>query len=140
MQDKDTQEYSPEENAPKAFLSSTQEKALLVFACLLTVVPPFFYVWVWPNGYDHDFVEMRSLNAELKFAAFLLFASPLVGLFLVFIHFRRRVCVFDRPLLLCLGIGQFLNVFGETLNGDCRASNRALTLAIKCCLVNRCIG
>ena len=70
---------------PEAFLSTGQEKFLLVFAGLLTFCPPLFY-------------------AELKFAAFLLFGSPLDGLFLVFIHFRRRVLGFERPLLVCLGL------------------------------------
>ena len=104
MQDKDSQESSVEEGLPEAFLSTGQEKLLLVFAGLLTFFPPLFYVWVWPNGYDHEFTELRILNAELKFAAFLLFGSPLVGLFLVIIHFRRRVLWFERPLLVCLGL------------------------------------
>ena len=104
LQDKDAQEFSIEEDGPKAFLSSTQEKVLLLFTGLLTFFPPLFYVWVWPNGYDHEFTELRILNAELKFAAFLLFGSPLVGLFLVFIHFRRHVHAFDRSLLVCLGL------------------------------------
>ena len=103
MQKRKSKKYSKEDAVPNSFLSSAQGNVILALACLLTIFPPFFYVWVWPDGYAHGFTELRILNAELKFATLLLFASPLCGLFLIFIHFRRRVLALDRPLLICLG-------------------------------------
>lgn len=93
-----------EEPPLEAVLSPIQEKILFILACLLTFVTPLFYIWVWPNGYDHEFRELRIVSSELKFVIFLLFAAPLVGFFLVFIHFRRRVLLFDRLVLVCIGI------------------------------------
>ena len=45
---------------------------------------------------------MRVLNGELKYVSFLFIVSPLIGLFWVFVHFRRRLLALDRGMLTCL--------------------------------------
>jgi O-antigen ligase len=84
------------------YLSSSQNNILLFFACLLTIFPPLFYISVAPGSFDEGFGAMRVLNGELKYVSFLFIVSPLIGLFWVFVHFRRRLLALDRGMLTCL--------------------------------------
>ncbi len=104
LQDKDTQESSPEEDAPKAFLSSTQEKVLLVFACLLAILPPLFHIHLVQDEWVDGFIPIRLVNAELKFVVVLVLASVLVGITFISLHLGKRFLALPRPLLLCLGL------------------------------------
>jgi O-antigen ligase len=102
LQDKKTPKPSLGEGSHIEYLSPSQNNLLLFFACLLTIFPPLFYVSVAPGSFDEGFGAMRILNGELKYVSFLFIASPLIGLFGIFVHFRRRLLAFERGMLVCL--------------------------------------
>jgi O-antigen ligase len=102
LQEKKTPKPLSEEGSLVDYLSPAQNNILLFFACLLTIFPPLFYVSVAPGSFDEGFGAMRILNGELKYVSFLFIVSPLIGLFGVFVHFRRRLLALDRGMLACL--------------------------------------